>query len=71
MACGACGRKNRSNPANPSEYDLAGGVDIKSLNDRQIRARLEVFKRKFCADCKARYACDYSIYLNCLGLYKK
>ena len=71
MACGACGKRNRTNTSNPAEYDLAGGVDIRSLNDRQIHARLEVFKRKFCSDCKARYECGYSMYLDCLGLHKK
>jgi len=72
MACGACGKRNtdRSN-SDPTKYDLAGGVDIRSLNNRQITARLEVFKRKFCSDCQARYTCDYSNYLNCLGVYKK
>ena len=73
MACGGCGKRNTTNrgTANPAEYDLAGGVDIKSLNNRQITARLEVFKRKFCSDCKDRYVCDYSNYLNCLGIHKK
>ncbi len=71
MACGGCGRnrqpRNR-NAMNPDNYDLTGGVSITSLNDRQIKARLEVFKRKFCISCKIRYSCDYSMYLECKGL---
>lgn len=77
MACGSCSKRRNSRDVNnarntsPENYDLASGVDIKSLNDRQIRARLELFKRKFCKDCKIRYTCDYPSYLNCKGLNKK
>lgn len=71
MACGSCSGKRRTPPnintANPEDYDLAGGMDIRSLTDRQIQARLEVFKRKFCKTCKIRYSCNYSNYLECKG----
>ena len=50
-----------------SDYNLTGGVDVKSLNTRQITARLEVFKRKFCTTCLFRYDCTYSTYLECKG----
>lgn len=71
MPCGGCGRNRRPRNRNankPENYDLTGGVDIRSLNDRQIKARLEVFKRKFCKGCKIRYTCDYPTYLDCKGL---
>jgi len=67
MACGGC-RKSKSSTVRKSDYDFSGGVDIKSLNDRQIRARLEAFKRRFCNDCKNRYECDYSMYVKCNSL---
>lgn len=70
MACGGCGRNRRprNRSANkPENYDLTGGVAISSLNNRQIKARLEVFKRKFCTSCKIRYSCDYPTYLDCKG----
>jgi hypothetical protein len=67
MACGGCRKKSK--PAiRKSDYDFTGGVDIKSLNDRQIKARLEAFKRRFCNDCGRRYECDYSMYLKCNSL---
>lgn len=64
MACGSCG-KNKSRSIDKGTYDLTGGLDIKSLNDRQIRARLEAFKRRFCNDCDLRYSCDYKMYIKC------
>ena len=40
----------------------------KYLKPQQIKARLEVFKRKNCKDnCDKRYTCDYNMYLNCKG----
>lgn len=76
MACGSCAkRRNNSRSTtrttNPEDYDISDGVDIKSLNDRQIRARLEIFKRKFCRDCSKYYDCDYANYLGCKGLNKR
>ncbi len=70
MACGGCGRNRRPrnrNANNPENYDLTGGVAVSSLNDRQLKARLEVFKRKFCKNCEIRYNCDYPTYLECKG----
>jgi hypothetical protein len=64
MGCGSCGsHKNRS--VSSKDYNFTGGVDIKSLNDRQINARLEAFKRRFCNNCKKRYECDYQMYVKC------
>jgi len=71
MACGACSKRRRTPPntrtSNPAEYNLTGGVDVRSLNSRQIQARLEVFKRKFCKGCSFRYDCTYPTYLECKG----
>jgi hypothetical protein len=66
MACGGCGRRHviKHNPD-----DLMGGY--KYLTDRQIKARLEVYKKKYCKDCKNRYKCDYVMYVNCKKSEKK
>ncbi len=60
MGCGC--RKKKSVPIT-REYDVMGGH--KYLTDRQIRARLEVYKKNFCKDCGKRYKCDYPTYVNC------
>lgn len=64
MACGSCGKKRKQIPRNTD-----GSVDVlagySNLNDRQIRARLEVYKRKYCKNCDKRYDCDYKMYLEC------
>lgn len=70
MACGSCGKNRRPKNRtvnNPEDYDITGGVAVDSLNDKQIKARLEVFKRKFCTRCKIRYICDYPTYIGCKG----
>lgn len=75
MACSSCSKRRRIPPnseaVNPEDYNLTGGMDIRSLNDRQIRARLEVFKRKFCKTCSYRYECTYEAYLKCKGTQPK
>lgn len=69
MACGSCKKnnKNRSAVTDPSKYDLFEGVSVKSLNRRQVEARLALFKRKFCKTCGNRYKCTYEYYLVCKG----
>ena len=63
MPCGSCGKKRRSIPKAQAEKDLMGGY--KYLSDRQIKARLEAFKKRFCPNCNSRYDCDYTMYLKC------
>jgi len=68
MACGSCSSRNNSRQTNgplKREYNLTGGLDIRSLNIQQIQARLEVFKRKYCFNCSTRYQCNYLNYLEC------
>ncbi|HLD90927.1 MAG TPA: hypothetical protein VI911_07945 [Patescibacteria group bacterium] len=68
MACGACGRRhNKDNNIEKSKSITDG---YKYLTDRQIKARLEVYKRRFCKDCSTRYTCDYTVYFNCLERLK-
>ena len=64
MACGGCGAKRVVQNADPESPDyLKGGY--KYLSDGQIRARLEVYKRRYCGQCDNKYKCDYTMYLEC------
>ena len=64
MACSGC-KKNRMARANKmtKDGDLMGGY--KYLSDRQIKSRLEAYKRRFCKSCNDRYNCNYGVYLKC------
>jgi len=63
VACG-CGKNKRKYVRDPG--DVMGGY--KYLKPQQIKARLEIFKKKNCKDdCDKRYTCDYNMYLNCKG----
>jgi hypothetical protein len=66
MACGGCSKRREVQSANRQareEQDLMGGYA--NLTDRQIKARLEVYKRRYCASCAKRYECDYTVYTEC------
>lgn len=66
MACGGCGRRraaDRTKKQAAEDYDLMGGYA--NLTNQQIKARLEVYKRKYCRECSDRYECDYTRYLDC------
>lgn len=60
MACGGCRSKRK---ALKNKYDVMGGY--KYLSDRQIKARLEAYKKRYCSDCELRYKCNYELYVNC------
>lgn len=68
MACGACGRKHNKDNSIEKSKSITDGY--KYLTDRQIKARLEVYKRRFCTGCASRYTCDYVVYFNCLERLK-
>jgi hypothetical protein len=65
MACGGCQKKRAAAAAagKITENDLMGGY--KYLTDRQIKARLEIYKKRYCPNCDNRYKCDYSLYVKC------
>ena len=72
MACGGCGKRSqaravarRFDASGQPTYDVMGGH--KYLPDVQIRARLEVYKKRYCPDCPTRYECDYAKYVSCKG----
>ena len=60
MVCSKCGKKR---VLSEDAYDVMGGY--KYLPDRQIRARLAVFKKRYCKHCNERYECDYVKYKRC------
>ena len=63
MACGGCARRRAAKNGPLTTENLMGGY--KYLTDRQIRARLEVYKKNNCPNCEKRYSCDYSNFVNC------
>jgi hypothetical protein len=66
MACGGCAKRRAVKAATRKlreEQDLMGGYA--NLTDRQIKARLEIYKRRYCKDCTTRYECDYKTYVSC------
>lgn len=66
MACGGCAKRRAAATAAKrakAEQDLMGGYG--NLTDRQIKARLEVYKRRYCKTCEKRYECDYVMYTEC------
>ena len=66
MPCGGCAKRRAAAQAARKaneEKDLMGGYA--NLTDRQIKARLENYKRRYCKECTKRYECDYVSYVNC------
>jgi hypothetical protein len=66
MACGGCSKKRtvRELAKNIKKAEeVMGGYG--HLTDRQIKARLEVYKKKYCTNCDDRYKCDYKNYVSC------
>jgi len=65
MACGGCNKRRMTQYKNNGEYDVLGG--FKTLPERQLKARLETYKKIHCPECDTRYDCDYPMYINCKG----
>jgi len=59
MACKGCGAKRKA----LSSGDLM--EQYKYLNHRQLTARLEIYKKRYCKECEKRYKCDYPSYVKC------
>jgi len=60
MGCSKCVKRRN---LTEEEYDVMGGYAY--LPDRQIRARLNIFKKRFCKKCDKRYICNYVMYKKC------
>lgn len=72
MACGSCGRKKGSN-TNTNNENLASAMVFGSniyLTDRQLKARLENYKRNYCKECAERYECDLTRFVECKNIKK-
>jgi hypothetical protein len=66
MACGGCRKRGAARKAAARVVEDGDFMSkYANLTDRQIRARLEIYKRKYCGDCAARYECDYTKYVEC------
>ena len=63
MACGGCSKRRSVKEQSKERYEVMGGY--KDLPDRQIRARLEVYKKRYCKSCENRYKCDFVMYSDC------
>jgi len=64
MACSGCGKRAAARAARGVQRgNLFGGY--KYLNDKQIKARLEGYKRRYCSSCTTKLVCDYAMYLKC------
>jgi len=84
MACGGCTKRRDLVKAARSMLDTppvnyrslgveTAPIDVvmggyKYLTDRQIKARLETYKRRYCNECKTRYDCTYETYVTCKGI---
>lgn len=63
MSCGGCVKRRAIKEQKKENYSVLG--DYKNLPDRQIRARLEVYKKRYCKACIKRYDCTFVMYLDC------
>jgi len=64
MACGGCSaRRKARDAARKNVYDVMGGY--KYLPERQLRARLETYKKIHCQDCDTRFQCNFGTYSAC------
>lgn len=66
MACGGCSKRRESRSVenrSKDDQDLMGGYT--NLTDKQIKARLETYKRRYCTTCDKRYDCNYATYTEC------
>jgi hypothetical protein len=70
MACGGCRKRAAARRAATSaatkaamEKNLFSGYS--NLNNTQLTARLEKYKKVYCKDKDCRYKCDYSMFMAC------
>lgn len=64
MACGGCAKRRAAKNAKAGTAEsIMGGY--KYLTARQLRARLEVYKKNNCKTCDNRYKCDYGMFVDC------
>lgn len=65
MACGGCSKRNNTRSvAGMKDKDEVLGP-YKYMTDRQIKVRLELYKKRYCQNCENRYKCDITMYVEC------
>ena len=71
MACNSCGKKHNKKVElkNPELYKVFG--NYKYLTDRQIKARLENYKNRYCKECESKEGCDITMFFKCKGIKKE
>lgn len=65
MACSGCGKRRAARKSNNIMEQH------KYLNDRQLKARLEIYKKQNCKNCDKKGKCDYEMYIACQKDKKK
>jgi hypothetical protein len=68
MACGGCAKRREGMDRERQimmEDSLVGKGEY--INNQQLKARLETYKRKYCKKCVERFNCDYERFLKCKG----
>lgn len=65
MTCGGCGRTVRKHidKENIELYKVFG--NYKYLNDRQLKARLDVYKKRNCSGCEKAEVCEIGMFISC------
>jgi len=59
MACSGCKKRTAAR--------RSGNImdQHRYLNNRQLMARLEVYKNKYCKNCEKKEKCTYETYVSC------
>lgn len=68
MACGGCAKRREAMDRERQammEDSLVGKGEY--INNQQLKARLETYKRKYCKKCTERFSCNYERFLKCKG----
>ena len=63
MVCGGCAKRGVVKEQKKEDYSVMGNYG--DLPNRQIKARLEVYKKRYCKNCEKRYKCDFVMYSDC------
>lgn len=68
MGCSRCEKKQKRKDerGNPELYRAFG--NYKYLTNRQVRTRLEYYKKKHCKGCSKKDECNISMFFKCKGI---
>lgn len=67
MSCSGCKKRQEAKSKKESTeiYKVFG--NYKYLTDRQIKARLENYKKRNCKGCEKKSVCDIALFFKCKG----